>query len=563
MGNFGGMEIEWTRAPGELFSGRALAPDPTLTTAPDPTLTPDPVPTLTPAPDSASTVSALVPSGVESAVEREVWSVVWPRVAARWVEPDWSALPLRSSVRALLVLPPGRGLLAAAQAAQAQQPTAAPGTDPARVCPGEHELEFGAPVGRTTAPCGCMIVLAAAWQAVASWSQDQADRQLISVAGPVPHREPTRSGFTGRVDPAAEELAIGLRCSPTSVRTRLDKARRRGQHRALARAVSEGRLPGWHADVVLADLQDYDATVSDQVLDELLAKCEERWVSGRMSWALTRMRQWVKRRAARLQPASIAQQRSCARSGRQVSYRSQGDGSGVIHARLTDDVAARITNRLSAIARGLDDPRDDRSLTQKRADVFVDLLLDPVRGPCTDQREDSQASVVAGRGEEVAIVMTLETLLSLTDDPACLPGGLPVPADVARALAADRRWRAWVTRADGTVVATSPTTYRPGAALARLVRAREPYCRMPGCRSQATDLDHTIPFPRGTTVPDNLGGLCRRHHNLKTHHGWRLTNHADGSYTWTSPAGLSPTDRPDLPFADSDPPTGSTPCTQW
>jgi Domain of unknown function (DUF222) len=228
-------------------------------------------------------------------------------------------------------------------------------------------------------------------------------------------------------------------------------------------------------------------------------------------------------------------------------------------------VAARITNRLSAIALGLDDPRDDRSLTQKRADVFIDLLLDPVRGPTTEhphstgQPHSTESTVVAGRGEEVAVVITLESLLAATDDPACLPGGLPVPADVARALAADRRWRAWVTRADGTVVATSPTTYRPSPAVARLVRAREPYCRMPGCRSQATDLDHTIPFPRGATVPDNLGGLCRRHHNLKTHHEWRLNNGTDGSYTWTSPAGLSPTDRPDLPFADSGPPTTNTP----
>ncbi|MGB4690052.1 MAG: hypothetical protein WBH16_07590, partial [Candidatus Nanopelagicales bacterium] len=36
----------------------------------------------------------------------------------------------------------------------------------------------------------------------------------------------------------------------------------------------------------------------------------------------------------------------------------------------------------------------------------------------------------------------------------------------------------------------------------------------------------------------NLGALCLRHHQLKTHGGWQLTeSKPDGSCTWTSPAG--------------------------
>ena len=173
---------------------------------------------------------------------------------------------------------------------------------------------------------------------------------------------------------------------------------------------------------MLADLQDYDATVGDQVLDELLAKCEERW-SHRMSWALTRMRQWVKRRAAPVAalvdlPAAllcpVPPPGELPLAGRRL---------GVIHARLTDDVAARITNRLSAIARGLDDPRDDRSLTRSEP-MCSSISSWPVRGPRTSARTPRHPSSRAG-AKGVAIVMTLETLLSLTDDPAGLPGGLP------------------------------------------------------------------------------------------------------------------------------------------
>ncbi|MBD3785318.1 MAG: HNH endonuclease, partial [Micrococcales bacterium] len=55
--------------------------------------------------------------------------------------------------------------------------------------------------------------------------------------------------------------------------------------------------------------------------------------------------------------------------------------------------------------------------------------------------------------------------------------------------------------------------YRPGAALARLVRARDGHCRFPGCHVAARfcDLDHVTPWPSGPTTAANLACLCRRH----------------------------------------------------
>lgn len=123
-----------------------------------------------------------------------------------------------------------------------------------------------------------------------------------------------------------------------------------------------------------------------------------------------------------------------------------------------------------------------------------------------------------------------------------------MPVDIAREIASDARWRLWLTDSHGTVVATGARTYRPGAALARLIRAREPHCRMPGCRSTATDIDHTTTYPTGPTTPNNLGPLCRRHHNLKTHHEWDLINNPDGTYTWTTPAGIPYTDNAPVPL---------------
>ncbi|MHB8796423.1 MAG: hypothetical protein ACYC90_13330 [Candidatus Nanopelagicales bacterium] len=43
---------------------------------------------------------------------------------------------------------------------------------------------------------------------------------------------------------------------------------------------------------------------------------------------------------------------------------------------------------------------------------------------------------------------------------------------------------------------------------------------------------------RRQTAPRNLGALCTRHHQLKTHAGWQITHTAaDGTCTWQSPIG--------------------------
>ena len=109
--------------------------------------------------------------------------------------------------------------------------------------------------------------------------------------------------------------------------------------------------------------------------------------------------------------------------------------------------------------------------------------------------------------------------------PPTSPASDPSPP-TSPALAAQGRWRLLLADAGGLVTAVSSRTYTPSAAVARLVRAREATCRWPGCTrsSESCDLDHTIAYPDGATTPANLGLLCRRHHNLKTHHGYVLTN---------------------------------------
>jgi len=90
--------------------------------------------------------------------------------------------------------------------------------------------------------------------------------------------------------------------------------------------------------------------------------------------------------------------------------------------------------------------------------------------------------------------------------------------------------------------------YRPSAALATWVRARDMTCRFPGCHTPAerADLDHTIPDGQGgPTHPSNLACLCRKHHLLKTFWTeWSETQHPDGTIVWTTPTGHKRTTYP-------------------
>ena len=90
--------------------------------------------------------------------------------------------------------------------------------------------------------------------------------------------------------------------------------------------------------------------------------------------------------------------------------------------------------------------------------------------------------------------------------------------------------------------------YRPPPRLREQVTARDLTCRHPACRQPAwrADLDHTRPWEDGgPTCTCNLGGACRRDHQLKQHPRWNLQQTRPGHFTWTTPAGRTYTTTPD------------------
>ena len=151
----------------------------------------------------------------------------------------------------------------------------------------------------------------------------------------------------------------------------------------------------------------------------------------------------------------------------------------------------------------------------------------------------------------IDVTVALSTLMGLDDNPGELAGLGPVPADQARALALGGTWRRIVTDPlTGAVLDVGRTRYRPPAALAEHVLARDQVCAGPGCSvpGHRCDLDHTTeyhgtpangsPVP-GTTSAGNLGPLSSRCHRLKTDGGFTLRQVTPGVFEWRTPAGLA------------------------
>ena len=82
--------------------------------------------------------------------------------------------------------------------------------------------------------------------------------------------------------------------------------------------------------------------------------------------------------------------------------------------------------------------------------------------------------------------------------------------------------------------------YQPSNTLRHVIKIRSRRCGFPGCRRPAVgcDDDHTIPYDKGGRTCDcNLHPLCRRHHQAKQAHGWRLDQPEPGTLIWTLPSG--------------------------
>jgi len=151
----------------------------------------------------------------------------------------------------------------------------------------------------------------------------------------------------------------------------------------------------------------------------------------------------------------------------------------------------------------------------------------------------------------IDVTVALSTLVGVDDKPGELAGLGPIPAEQARALAADGIWRRLVTDPlSGAVLDVGRTRYKPPQPLAEHVLARDGVCAAPGCTvpGHRCDLDHTTEYHgtpangsphQGKTSADNLGPLSPWCHRLKTDGGFTLRQVSPGVFEWHTPAGYA------------------------
>jgi hypothetical protein len=127
--------------------------------------------------------------------------------------------------------------------------------------------------------------------------------------------------------------------------------------------------------------------------------------------------------------------------------------------------------------------------------------------------EGQRLATAQGRRVEIGVLVPYPTLLGLADTPGQLDGFGPIPASVARRLAAAGTWRRILTDpATGRVLDYGRTRYRPPQDLIDHVIARDRTCRGIGCDrpARSCQIDHTIPYPDGPTAEGNTGPFCDR-----------------------------------------------------
>ncbi len=299
-----------------------------------------------------------------------------PAELASWVRAEWWDAPIRDQVRALMVMAPGPGLVAALAELGRQG-----------VCPADHghpdpAVEAADPIPAPgTAPgypCPCQLIVTAAWQAVDSWVQIRTAAALVDAAGAQPVLvSPTGFARAQATDPARVELAPMLHLATTSVPARLCLSRDLHAYPALAGAAADGLLytPAWRA--VLQETANLPAESRARVIDHIVDVAYARHRAGRRPWTPGEVRRAVKRAIHALAAEDVEQARSNAYQRRRVAITPDGDGMAWVSAYVRDVDAHRIFHRLTATAAAhkADNPDDPRTTDQRRADTFIALFL--------------------------------------------------------------------------------------------------------------------------------------------------------------------------------------------
>ncbi len=407
------------------------------------------------------------------------------------------------------------------------------------------------------------------WERVIAWAQARQLREMTSFMDRAEARNTALGACTSQAhDSAVAEVGLMLRVSARTAAARVSDAwslctRLPGTLAAL----EHGRITLAKARVIDAETLNLSAQHTAQVEQKVLAKAPKQTPG--------QLRAATRRAVLSVDPSAAQERTEQAKRERGVQMWPEPDGMATLSAYLPAAEAVGVYAVLDEYARHAGGDGDERTMDARRGDALVDLVLAPTgyrsagtsaarahttapgdssdtsRGDIADAGPTAGAGCRCecgrcrrGGGVDVRVTIPYTALLGANDTPGELAGYGPIPAAVARDLAATGTWRRILTDPhSGRPVDYGTTRYRPPAHLAGLVITRDQTCQFPGCRIPAhrCDIDHGIPYDpdtgTGPTSEFNLGIKCRRHHQVKQAPGWSVIHHPDGCTTWATPSG--------------------------
>ena len=384
-----------------------------------------------------------------------------------------------------------------------------------------------------------LVEAIAGWQRIASWATARQATAIAELSRRVEMRPLAGGRQIESMSPqriTAMEVAARLCLTPASGENIVGRSlclveTLRGTHAALA----EGRIDTRRAEVVADELRRHEPEVARQVEVDVLGRAERLTAS--------QLRRAIKQSLHRLVPDTMEQHHSDAAFERFVRLTPATDGMAWLEAYLPANDAAALDTALDAAAAAMKrtGPDDGRTKAQRRADAlsqmgWIALSTGRLGGCACGQRLDGRHR----RPVSVQVTVAATTLLGLDELPGQLAGYGPIPASVARRLAAVGTWRRLLTDpVSGAVLDYGRTRYEPPQDLVDHVLTRDQTCRGPTCDHAATgcETDHTTAYPAGPTAAVNLGALCKPHHLAKHHTRWRVRQPAPGRFEWISPTG--------------------------
>jgi hypothetical protein len=259
---------------------------------------------------------------------------------------------------------------------------------------------------------------------------------------------------------------------------------RRGAQRELERAVavcaqprvwaalSRGELDRARALVLAEGCHDLSAEQAAMLLDRLLPEAGTRTVTG--------LAERVRRVAVALDPAWAERRyREAVRERRVIGYLNEDGTATVSGQHLPAQAAAAACERVDTLAAAAKRAGANAPIDHLRAELFLALLDGRYQQLSTDQiiaalrahfpahpdtAAGAQPAPTLGSPRAVALKVGLATLLDLDEQPGEIAGWGPVPATVARDVAARQhrtQWRFAILDAPGRLLSEGTTRSRP------------------------------------------------------------------------------------------------------